>query len=84
MEHNLSLHGMHCDSCAKIIERTVKKHDGASVKALDMQKNTVTLVCGQEQLAEIKNELRSKGYQLLTDGEEAKEGYEAGSIGRGI
>ncbi len=84
MEYNLYLHGMHCDSCAKIIERTVNKHHGAKVLALDMQKNTVTLVCAHEQLEVIRKDLLSKGYQLLTEGEIAKEGFEAGSIDRGV
>ncbi|MFA5106241.1 MAG: hypothetical protein WC506_04755 [Candidatus Micrarchaeia archaeon] len=82
MEYDLTLYGMHCDSCAKIIERTVKRHGGAGVKALDMQKNRITIECGQEQLPGIKNELLAKGYQLLMENEEARDGFEAGSLGR--
>ncbi len=84
MEYYLKLHGMHCDSCAKIIERTVKKHHGASVRSLDMANNAISLECSDEQLPQIKKELLGKGYQLLYASEEAQEGYEAGSLGRGM
>lgn len=84
MEFNLTLHGMHCDSCAKVIERTVARHPNASVKSLDVEHNRVVLECGQEQLSGIRSELLDKGYQLLLPGEFAKDGYEAGSSRRGI
>lgn len=82
MEYDLTLHGMHCDSCARIIERTVKKREGASVKSIDMAKNAVLLECSEKQLGEIKDDLLSKGYQLLEKNEGAREGYEAGSPAR--
>ena len=85
LETTLTLHGMHCDSCGKIIERTVLKHEGARIRELDAVNNRMVLVCRSgAQLGEIRGELLAKGYQTLLPGEEAQEGFEAGSIHRGI
>ena len=81
----LTLHGMHCDSCGKIIERTVMKFEGACIREFDMVNNRIVLACSSgKQLGEIRSTLLEKGYQTLLPGEEAKEGFEAGSIHRGI
>ncbi|MEK6923841.1 MAG: cation transporter [Candidatus Micrarchaeota archaeon] len=77
--------GMHCDSCAKIIQRSVACHEGASV-VVDASGNRVQLDCSPEQLAAIRQDLLAKGYQLLSPGEEAgaDDGarFEAGSARR--
>ena len=80
----LTLHGMHCDSCGKIIERTVTKYTGARIEEFDMINNRIILVSSSGQLETIREELLSKGYQTLLPGEEAQEGFEAGSLRRGI
>ncbi len=84
MEYVVTVEGMHCESCEKVISRTVSKHEGAIVSSIGYSDNHVKLQCTQEQLAEIRKELADKGYQLLLPGEEPSEGFEAGSIGRGI
>lgn len=81
---DLTLHGMHCESCAKIIERTVSRHAGARVTSIDMANNRLVIESRKGQLEAIRNELREKGYQLLLPGERATEGFEAGSLRRGI
>jgi copper chaperone CopZ len=81
-EHVLKVEGMHCESCEKIISRTVAKHEGAHVKGFDLQENKVRIFCSDEQLPKIKKELLAKGYQLLLPGDEAQQGYEAGSLSR--
>lgn len=82
---DLTLHGMHCDSCAKIIDRTITKHAGARVREFDLVNNRMVIECSTEgQLEIIRSELRVKGYQALLPGEEAEEGFEAGSLRRGI
>ena len=82
---DLELHGMHCDSCGKIIERTVSRHDGAAVRNIDTINNRIVISCiSEEQLGEVREALLEKGYQTLAPGEEPKEGFEAGSIHRGI
>lgn len=81
---DLSLHGMHCDSCGKIIERTVAKYEGACIRQFDPVDNRIVLACSSStQLAEIRKALKEKGYQTLLPGEEAEEGFEAGSLRRG-
>ncbi|MFH0714127.1 MAG: cation transporter [Candidatus Micrarchaeota archaeon] len=84
MEYQLTVEGMHCDSCAKMIERIVSKNDGAQVKALDTTANTVTLNCNPEQLSIIQSQLKERGYQLLLPGQVAEEGFEGGKLARGI
>jgi hypothetical protein len=82
---DLMLHGIHCDSCGKIIERTVLKYEGACIRSFDTVNNRIVLACSSsEQLGEIRDTLRAKGYQTLLPGEEAEEGFEAGSIHRGL
>jgi hypothetical protein len=82
---DLILHGMHCDSCGRIIERTVLKYEGACIRTFDTVNNRIVLACTSgEQLGEIRGALRAKGYQTLLPGEEAEEGFEAGSIHRGL
>ena len=81
-EHILKVHGMHCESCERIISRTVEKHEGAKAISFDLRANTMKIECADAQLPKIKEELLSKGYQLLLPGEEAKQGYEAGSFSR--
>ncbi len=81
---DLTLHGMHCESCARIIERTVSRHTGARVASIDMANNRLVIESRKGQLEEIRDELREKGYQLLLPGESAVEGFEAGSLRRGI
>jgi copper chaperone CopZ len=84
-EADLTLHGMHCDSCGKIIERTVQKFEGARIQEFDTVNNRIILACSSgDQLGEIRGALLAKGYQTLLPGEEAQEGFEAGSIHRGI
>jgi len=80
----LTLHGMHCESCARIIERTVSRYDGARVASIDTADNRVVIESRQGQLEAIRNELRAKGYQLLLPDERAAEGFEAGSPRRGL
>lgn len=84
IESNLVLHGMHCESCARIIERTVARHEGARVKSIDTANNRVVIESRRGQLQKIRDELREKGYQLLLPGEKAADGFEAGSLQRGI
>ena len=85
IEAGLVLHGMHCDSCGKIIERTVLKYEGACIREFDTVNNRILLACSSAgQLGEIRGALRAKGYQTLLPGEEAQEGFEAGSIHRGL
>jgi len=85
IEADLMLHGMHCDSCGKIIERTVLKYEGACIRTFDTVNNRIVLACTSgEQLGEIRAALREKGYQTLLPGEESEEGFEAGSLRRGI
>ena len=85
VETGLILHGMHCDSCGKIIERTVRKYEGACIRSFDMANNRIVLVSSSsEQLGEIREALLTKGYQTLLPGEDAEEGFEAGSIQRGL
>jgi hypothetical protein len=82
---DLLLHGMHCDSCSRIIERTVLKYEGACIRTFDTANNRMVLACSSDvQLGEIRESLRAKGYQTLLPGEEAEEGFEAGSIHRGL
>ena len=82
---DLILHGMHCDSCGKIIERTVLKYEGACIRTFDTANNRIVLACSSDvQLGEIRGALLTKGYQTLLPGEEAEEGFEAGSIHRGL
>jgi copper chaperone CopZ len=82
---DLTLHGMHCDSCAKIIDRTVSKHIGARVREFDLVNNRMILEYSSEkQLEKIRIELIGKGYQTLLPGEKAEDGFEAGSLHRGI
>ncbi|WP_148208114.1 cation transporter [Methanosphaerula palustris] len=81
---DLTLHGMHCESCARIIERTVSRHAGARVTSVDMANNRLIIESRRGHLEEIRDELRGKGYQLLLPGERAAEGFEAGSFRRGI
>ena len=83
-EHVLTLHGMHCESCARIIERTVGRHDGARVAEIDPAHNRVVIESRKGQLGPIRDELREKGYQLLLPGERAAEGFGAGSPRRGL
>jgi hypothetical protein len=85
IEAGLILHGMHCDSCGRIIERTVLKYEGACIRTFDTVNNRIVLACkSNEQLEEIRGTLRAKGYQTLLPGEEAEEGFEAGSVHRGL
>jgi hypothetical protein len=84
IEAELRLHGMHCDSCGKIIERTVQKYPGAWIDKFDTINNRIVLICGPGQLATIRKDLLSKGYQTLLPGEEELDGFEAGSLRRGI
>ena len=84
IESSLTLHGMHCESCARIIERTVSRHVGARVASIDWANNRVVIESRREQLGPIRDELREKGYQLLLPGERAAEGFGAGSLHRGI
>lgn len=80
---DLTLHGMHCDSCARIIDRIVTKHTGACIREFDLVNNRMILECSTvSQLEVIRSELREKGYQALLPNEEAEEGFEAGSIHR--
>ena len=39
----LTLHGMHCDSCARIIERVVAKQEGAQIREFDVAGNRILL-----------------------------------------
>ncbi|MBM3229208.1 hypothetical protein FJZ26_02150 [Candidatus Parvarchaeota archaeon] len=82
VEQEFELHGMHCESCEKIIARAVSKYAGASATGFDMKKNTVRIACQQDDLEKIRRDLLEKGYQILMPGEEKKSGYEAGSLGR--
>lgn len=84
VEYELTLHGMHCESCARIIERTVSRHEGARVASIDMANNRVIIESRRGQLEPIRDELREKGYQLLLPGERAAEGFGAGSLKRGL
>jgi len=85
IETELTLHGMHCDSCGKIIERTVLKYESAGIRTFDTVNNRIVLACSSaDQLGEIRGALLAKGYQTLLPGEEAQEGFEAGSIQRGL
>jgi hypothetical protein len=85
IEAGLTLHGMHCDSCGKVIERTVLKFEGAGIRTFDTANNRIVLACrSDEQLGEIRGALLAKGYQTLLPGEEPEEGFEAGSIHRGL
>jgi hypothetical protein len=85
VEAGLILHGMHCDSCGRIIERTVLRYKGACIRTFDTVNNRIVLSCRSDvQLEEIRMALRAKGYQTLLPGEEAEEGFEAGSIRRGL
>ncbi len=84
IESALTLHGMHCESCARIIERTVSRHEGARVVSIDTANNRVVIESRRRQLEPIREELREKGYQLLLPGESAAEGFGAGSLARGI
>ena len=85
VEADLALHGMHCDSCGKIIERTVRRFSGACVRHIDTANNRIALSCSStEQLGEIREALRVKGYQTVEDGEEPEDGFGAGSIHRGL
>lgn len=82
---DLTLHGMHCDSCAKIIDRTVSKHTGARVREFDLVNNRMIIEYSTEQqLEKIRVELIGKGYQTLLPGEQPEDGFEAGSLHRGI
>jgi copper chaperone CopZ len=84
-EAELTLYGMHCDSCGKIIERTVQKFDGACIRKFDTVNNRIVIACSSgELLGEIRGALLKKGYQTLLPGEEAHEGFEAGSLRRGL
>ena len=66
IEAGLTLHGMHCDSCGKIIERTVLKYEGACIRSFDTVNNRIVLACrSDEQLGEIRKTLLAKGYQTL-------------------
>ena len=81
----LTLHGMHCDSCARIIERVVAKQEGAQIREFDVAGNRILLEYRSwSQLETIRGDLREKGYQTLLPGEEPVEGFEAGSLRRGI
>lgn len=84
MEYSVTVSGMHCESCEKIIERAVGKREGARVVGINHRNNQVTLVCTEEQLNAIRKELAERGYSLLLPGEEASGGFEAGSFGRGL
>jgi hypothetical protein len=85
LEVGLILHGMHCDSCGKIIERTVRKYEGAGIREFDTVNNQIVLACRSDgQLGEIREALLEKGYQTLLPGEDAEEGYEAGAMHRGL
>ncbi|MBI5035834.1 cation transporter [Candidatus Micrarchaeota archaeon] len=84
MKYELELHGMHCESCGKIVERVVSRHAGAKVGGFSADKNTVVLECGDGQLPAIQAELKKQGYQLLLPGDKAEDGYEAGSLKRGL
>ncbi len=84
VDYELEMRGMNCESCAKIIVRTVSKHAGASVKQIDTNTNKVALECTPEQLSQIREKLKEQGYQLLLPGEKEEKGYEAGSLGRGL
>ncbi|MGB7788980.1 hypothetical protein [Methanoregula sp.] len=84
-EADLTLHGMHCDSCGKIIGRTVLKSEGACIREFNRVNNRIVLACcSRHQLGEIRSTLLEKGCQALLPGEEAQEGFEAGSFHRGI
>lgn len=84
MEYELTLHGMHCESCEKIIRRAVARHQSAEVRELDVQGNKIRIECREDQLASIRKELTEKGYQLLFAGESPNEGFEAGAMSRGL
>ncbi len=63
---------MVCGACEKIIER-IAERNGAIVKEIDANRGFVSIACGDEKIAGIKNELSRKGFREKTD-----EGMERG------
>ncbi len=63
----LSISGMHCISCAKIIETTLEEKEGVSSISVNYDSKKAFLEFDQQKLnlAEIKNEIETLGYKIL-------------------
>lgn len=72
-EHTLSLTGMTCTTCEKVISR-VAAQGGACVKEVDSRTGTLTLICDANALEPIKQKLAQKGFKERKEGEPADSG----------
>lgn len=63
----LTISGMHCLSCAKIIESTLEEKEGVSSISVnyDLRKAFLELDQQKTNLDEIKSEIKTLGYKAL-------------------
>jgi hypothetical protein len=72
-EYTLSLTGMTCATCEKVISR-VATQGGAYVKEVDSKDGTLKLICNENSLEPIKRKLAEKGFKERVEGEPADSG----------
>lgn len=60
--------GMHCASCVRVIERTLKKADGVSDATVNLATNRVTVRCDENTPEQaLATAVKQKGYELVVD-----------------
>lgn len=65
----LTISGMHCASCAKIIEATLEEKEGVSSISVDYDSKKAFLEFDEKKinLDEIKSEIETLGYSAVQD-----------------
>lgn len=60
--------GMHCASCVRVIERTLKKVDGVSEASVNLATNRATVHFGEHTSEQaMASAVKKKGYELIMD-----------------
>ncbi|MFH0885379.1 MAG: heavy-metal-associated domain-containing protein [Candidatus Micrarchaeota archaeon] len=72
-EYKLTLSGMTCGACEKVIERVVS-NNGAEVKEIDAGRGLVDIRCQPERIETIKQQLAQRGFRERGEGEPEERG----------
>ena len=67
MKRTFSIKGMHCASCVKAVEQSLRKVEGVSRATVDLAAEKATVVYDQDKVdvAKLVSAVSSVGYQVL-------------------